>query len=109
MSDLGCLVTVIWTNISLTPAFITADLPFDVLEVLYLTAGMGHLTFTRVSSWITAIVTLERCLCVIAPLQMRFAQFTFLHSIINLELKSRAAKGNNCIFKNHIFIILLHK
>lgn len=70
ISDLGCLVTVIWMDIFYTPAVAAADPPFDVLETAYVTAGLTHVTFTRLSSWVTALITLERCLCIIAPLQV---------------------------------------
>ncbi|CAG5115105.1 unnamed protein product, partial [Candidula unifasciata] len=69
VSDIGCLATLIWTNICFTPAFIEADLPFDTIEVTYLTSGIPHVTFTRVTGWITALITLERCLCITAPLK----------------------------------------
>lgn len=69
MSDLASLLTQIMASIWLTPAVNTADLSFEVIGIYYLTAGIPHLTTTRVASWMTAIITLERALCVIAPLQ----------------------------------------
>ncbi|CAG5114702.1 unnamed protein product, partial [Candidula unifasciata] len=69
ISDLGCLVTLIWLNICFTPSFQQADLPFDPTGILYLTAGWPHVIFTRVTSWITAFITLERCLCIALPLK----------------------------------------
>ncbi|CAG5130210.1 unnamed protein product, partial [Candidula unifasciata] len=69
LADLGCLITLVWTNICYTPAFSDYDLPFDTIEFQYLTSGMPHTTFTRITGWITAIITLERCLCITMPLK----------------------------------------
>lgn len=70
ISDLGCLVTIIWTNLCLNPSFNSLDLPFESVGFQYLTSGWPHATFTRVTSWITAFITLERCLCITAPLKV---------------------------------------
>lgn len=70
VSDLASLLALIMVNIWLTPAVSTADFSFEVIGVYYLTAGIPYLTITRVTSWITAIITLERALCVIALLQV---------------------------------------
>lgn len=70
ISDLGSLLTMAWTCISFTPAFIAADLPFESLDIVYLVSGMQHFTFTRVSSCITAMITVERCLSVVVPLKV---------------------------------------
>lgn len=52
------------------PVVNLADLPFDALGTNYLVIAMPHFTFNRVSAWITVMITLERCLCIIAPLQV---------------------------------------
>lgn len=71
ISDLGCLSTTIWFSISFTPAVAAADVPFDVPGVAYLIGALPHLSFSRITSWITAIITLERCLCIILPLKVK--------------------------------------
>ncbi|XP_005100341.1 allatostatin-A receptor-like [Aplysia californica] len=73
ISDLGCLVTLIWHNICFNPLFNELDLPFDPIDVqtLYLTAGWPHVTFTRITAWITAFITFERCLCIALPLKVK--------------------------------------
>ncbi|CAL1525880.1 unnamed protein product [Lymnaea stagnalis] len=48
-----------------------AELPFDSLDVSYLTAAVPHAIFVRVAWWITAFVTLERCLCIAMPLKIK--------------------------------------
>ncbi|BFZ07874.1 hypothetical protein BsWGS_10913 [Bradybaena similaris] len=71
LADLGCLTTLVWTNICYTPSFSAYDLPFDPTEFQFLTSGMPHTTFTRITGWITAVITLERCLCITMPLKVR--------------------------------------
>lgn len=72
VADLCSLLTLIWTCIFITPAFVASDLPFESVEVLYLVSGIPHFAFTRVSSGITAMITLERCFSIVAPLQVIF-------------------------------------
>lgn len=81
ISDLGCLLTLIWSNISVTPGVVDADLPFDTIEVSYLVSGMPHYTFSRISCCITAIIVLERCLCIVAPLKVWNMNVFFFLSI----------------------------
>lgn len=69
-SDLGSQITLLYINISFLPAFADQDLPFVKQDVMYI-AAWCHIMFTRISAWITAYITLERCLCVTAPLKVR--------------------------------------
>ncbi|CAG5131199.1 unnamed protein product, partial [Candidula unifasciata] len=69
VSDIGCLATSCLINIMFTPALSEVDLPFDVREVSFPVASMPHVICTRITSWITAIITIERCLCVLVPLK----------------------------------------
>ncbi|XP_005100342.2 allatostatin-A receptor [Aplysia californica] len=71
ISDLGCLVTLVWHNICFNPLFHAADLPFDSIEMQYLTGGWPHVIFTRVTACITAFITFERCLCIAIPLKVK--------------------------------------
>ncbi|XP_059149815.1 tachykinin-like peptides receptor 86C [Physella acuta] len=71
LSDLGCLVTLIWLNTCFNPLFNQSDIPFEAMEVQYLTAGWPHVSFTRITSWITACITFERCLCITVPLKVK--------------------------------------
>lgn len=72
LSDLASLVTVLWTNVCINPTFYSADLPFEPAEFQYMTTGMLHATFTHISGWVTALITAERCLCIIAPLKVSY-------------------------------------
>lgn len=71
ISDLGCLLPLIWANLCYTPAFADLDWPFEVTEFQYMTTGLTHVSMTRVSSWIMAAITLDRCLCVAMPLKVQ--------------------------------------
>ncbi|XP_005098158.1 growth hormone secretagogue receptor type 1 [Aplysia californica] len=70
ISDIGALIPLLWMSIGLNPYFF-ADPPFDPQEVLYLTSGWPHICFARISGWITAFITLERCLCIAMPLKVK--------------------------------------
>lgn len=67
------------TCIFLTPAVIAADLPFDSVDVSYLVTGMQHFAFTRVSGCITALITLERSLSIVAPLKVCFKVYIIFY------------------------------
>lgn len=41
------------------------------LQLSVLTVSWPHATFTRIAGWITAFITLERCLCVALPLAIK--------------------------------------
>ncbi|KAK3737979.1 hypothetical protein RRG08_010027 [Elysia crispata] len=71
VSDLGCLITLQWLNICFNPLFQQADLPFDPLQIEYISGGWPHVCFTRITGLITAYVTLERCLCITMPLKVK--------------------------------------
>lgn len=90
VSDLGCLIPLVWTNVCFTPAFVSADLPFSPIEIQYLTSGNCHVTFTHVTAWITALITLERCMCITAPLQVcNKVHCILLGSLVHRILKAR--------------------
>ncbi|CAG5122730.1 unnamed protein product, partial [Candidula unifasciata] len=69
VSDLVGLILLAGSCICLTPAVVQANLPFDSIEVSYLIFMMPHFAFTRVGACITAFISLERCLSIVAPLK----------------------------------------
>ncbi|XP_005109847.1 cysteinyl leukotriene receptor 2-like [Aplysia californica] len=71
ISDMGALVPLVWESICFNPLFAGADLPFDSQDIVYLTAGWPHSCFSRITGWITAFVTFERCLCIALPLKVK--------------------------------------
>ncbi|XP_012940078.1 platelet-activating factor receptor-like [Aplysia californica] len=71
ISDLGTLVNIFGMSICYNPWFVQADLPIHYHDLSYLTTGWLSLCFARISSWITAFVTFERCLCIALPLKVK--------------------------------------
>ncbi|KAH9488040.1 hypothetical protein Btru_065492 [Bulinus truncatus] len=71
ISDLLCLVTIEWYCISFNPLFINSDVNFFPPDVQHLSAGVPHGCFARITAWVTAYITFERCLCITAPLKVK--------------------------------------
>ncbi|XP_059152315.1 neurotensin receptor type 2-like [Physella acuta] len=71
VSDLGIVVFAVWLSICYNPLFSSLDLPFKPSEFVYLTAGLPRLSCARVSSWILASASVERCLCITMPLTFK--------------------------------------
>ncbi|KAH9514447.1 hypothetical protein Btru_025280 [Bulinus truncatus] len=71
ISDLASLVVLFWMGICFNPLFTYSGVHFDTQSVVYMSGGWVKLYLTRVSSCITAFVTLERCLCIIIPLKIK--------------------------------------
>lgn len=70
ISDMCSLITLVGSNILYTPADIASSWGIESTEVSYLIFVVPHMIFIRVSTWITVIIALERCLCVIAPIKV---------------------------------------
>ncbi|XP_035826913.1 thyrotropin-releasing hormone receptor [Aplysia californica] len=87
LSDLGCLLTLIYNNSLMSPWLAFSDVsPFFPFEVQYLTGGWPHVWFTRVTSWITAYIALERCLCIALPLKVKQLLTPFRSRVIILSI-----------------------
>ncbi|XP_012946978.1 uncharacterized protein LOC106014239 [Aplysia californica] len=71
ISDTGSLMGLFYVSISFNPWLVNADLPFDPLDLQHLAGGWVHILFARITSWITAFVTFERCLCIALPLKVK--------------------------------------
>ncbi|GFO49587.1 chemosensory receptor a [Plakobranchus ocellatus] len=64
-ADLLSLLTVFWCCVCYALGMVDPpDLPFDPLAFWYVTAAWPHLVCTRLTCWVTALVAVERCLCV---------------------------------------------
>ncbi|GFO45683.1 peptide receptor gpcr [Plakobranchus ocellatus] len=70
-SDLTCAVLSIWNGLCFLPPFRDSNLPFDTINVSSLTGAFLWAYLTRTSAWITAFISLERCLCVLMPLKVK--------------------------------------
>lgn len=71
ISDLCSLISVLWFGVCSNPLFINSDIVIYPGEIVYLTAGMPHICFTRITGWITVFITAERCLCIAIPLKIK--------------------------------------
>ncbi|XP_059147950.1 tachykinin-like peptides receptor 86C [Physella acuta] len=67
VADLGSLLTLVWMSICFNPLFRYSGISFESIDIQYITAGWPHVCFARITSWITAFITLERCLCIATP------------------------------------------
>ncbi|KAI8794721.1 adenosine receptor A1-like [Biomphalaria glabrata] len=71
ISDLASLIVLFWMGICFNPLFTYSNVHFDTQSVVYMSGGWVKLYLTRVSSCITAFVTMERCLCIVIPLKIK--------------------------------------
>ncbi|RUS71345.1 hypothetical protein EGW08_020888 [Elysia chlorotica] len=71
ISDCLCIVSIAWSAICNIPAFADSDLPFIARDVAIPSGGSQSNIFTGITAWITAFITLERCICVVFPLKIK--------------------------------------
>lgn len=71
ISDLCSLVTMLLCNMFMSPFFRNVGARVASTEMQYLIAGLPHICFVRITSWITVFVTAERCLCITFPLKIK--------------------------------------
>ncbi|CAG5128206.1 unnamed protein product [Candidula unifasciata] len=71
VADLLSVTTMFVISLSFIPLLDVSHLQVNLFDVLYLTVGWPHVSFNRISSTITAYISLERCLCVTLPLQVK--------------------------------------
>ena len=71
VSDIFCVITLTWNAICFIPAFVNSDIPFLAKEVAMPTGGGLIDVFCAATAWITAFISLERCLCVVFPLKIK--------------------------------------
>ncbi|CAL1527913.1 unnamed protein product, partial [Lymnaea stagnalis] len=71
-SDLCSDVTMLWTTVC--TILVSADVPpllFDPLGLYVLTGVVPRIIFNRASCWLTALISLQRCLCVTLPFRVK--------------------------------------
>lgn len=71
ISDLLSVVPLLWVGICSNPLFKRASLPFFTESFAFISGEWPHVFGTRITSWLTTLVTLERCLCVTLPLKVK--------------------------------------
>lgn len=73
VSDLASLIVLVWMWLCHDPTFMElVRHVFDPIDISYLTGGIPRAYFTLVGSWITSLVSTERCISVIRPLHVKF-------------------------------------
>ena len=71
VSDIFCVVFMTWNGICFIPAFAASDIPFISSQIVIPTGGFPSDTFSKTTAWITAFISLERCMCVVFPLKIK--------------------------------------
>ena len=71
VSDILCIIFITWHGICFIPAFGNSGLPFDPWKIMIPTGGHTSSMFQKTTGWITAYVSLERCLCLVFPLRSK--------------------------------------
>lgn len=71
VGDLFAQIFSFWDSVCFNPMFKDSDVPVVFTEIDYLTGCWPHTCFVRVTSYITAFITLERCLCITLPLKVK--------------------------------------
>lgn len=71
VGDLLSLIFSFWESVCFNPLFKDSHAPIVFTEIEYITGCWPHVCFVRVTSYITAFVTFERCLCITLPLKVK--------------------------------------
>ncbi|CAL1546759.1 unnamed protein product [Lymnaea stagnalis] len=71
VSDLLSLAAFLLMSLWSSPFRVHTDMSRLSREFLYLSSGVPHIAFARVTGWLTAFVAFERCLCIALPLEVR--------------------------------------
>ncbi|CAL1545321.1 unnamed protein product, partial [Lymnaea stagnalis] len=71
VSDMGMQMSVLIIAVLNNPILLSADILIEPKEFLSSVAAWPIASFSKITSWITAYITFERCLCVVAPLRVK--------------------------------------
>ncbi|GFO35287.1 chemosensory receptor a [Plakobranchus ocellatus] len=69
--DFTLAVLSTWVNLCFWLTYHNVRLPFHGPNVTYLTGGVQWPFLSSTIAWITAFISFERCLCILAPLKVR--------------------------------------
>ncbi|BFZ17426.1 hypothetical protein BsWGS_20465 [Bradybaena similaris] len=67
VADFMCLLTMFWISFTDSPLFECWKFDFHESDLTYMTGAWPRIYFVRINSFITAFITLERCLCIALP------------------------------------------
>ncbi|KAI8794924.1 adenosine receptor A1 [Biomphalaria glabrata] len=85
ITDVFRIVAVNWMNLCSSPDMQKFDVPVVFSELMYLTTGWPIGCANRITMFITAFITAERCLCIMVPLKVRKI-VTPLRSVVILTI-----------------------
>lgn len=71
ISDLCCLVALIWISICMNPLIASSNAHWQQADVMYLSGAWLHACFGRITSYITGYITAERYFSIAMPLKVR--------------------------------------
>ncbi|XP_005109838.1 cannabinoid receptor type 1B-like [Aplysia californica] len=72
ISDLVVAVCTLWLCISHSPLlYFIPDLPFIPQEISLPTGSWVHVTFSRITAYLTLLISAERCLCILLPMKVK--------------------------------------
>ena len=74
ISDLFCILSIVWgaaCNLPIFDHFVGKDEFGEKVHFVNLTGGLPHFAFSRTTALITAWISLERCLCVLFPTNVK--------------------------------------
>ncbi|CAL1545314.1 unnamed protein product [Lymnaea stagnalis] len=71
VSDMGVLLNNLIIAIFNNPILLSANISIEPREFQSSVAGLPIASFSKITSWITAYITFERCLCVVVPLRVK--------------------------------------
>ncbi|GFN74513.1 chemosensory receptor a [Plakobranchus ocellatus] len=69
--DFTMAVLSTWSNLCFWMTYHNVQLPFHSANVSYLISGVQWAYLSTTVAWITAFISLERCLCILVPLKVR--------------------------------------
>ncbi|CAL1545320.1 unnamed protein product, partial [Lymnaea stagnalis] len=71
VSDMGTLLDNLIIAILNNPILLNSEILIEPKELQTSVVGLPMASFSKITSWITAYITFERCLCVVVPLRVK--------------------------------------